>query len=123
MTVDVGRLELVLLNLMSNGIKYSDPGKPVRFVEVTGRSIEAAHCEIVVRDNGIGIPDDRVATIFDRFSRAHAERDDALNVTGMGLGLAIVADSAVVMSGQIEVRSTELQGTEFLLRLPTAPRR
>jgi signal transduction histidine kinase len=123
LTVDVGRLELVLLNLMSNGIKYSDPGKPVRFVEVTGRSADAGHCEIVVRDNGIGIPDDRVATIFDRFSRAHSERDDALNVTGMGLGLAIVADSAVVMSGEIEVRSTEMKGTEFLLRLPTSPRR
>src|SRR6478672_11472084 len=61
LTVDVGRLELTFVNLLSNAIKYSDDTKPVRWVEVSGGEDESHRCRLVVRDNGIGIPEDAVS--------------------------------------------------------------
>jgi signal transduction histidine kinase len=121
LTVDVGRLELVLVNLLSNGIKYADPAKPARSVEVSEGERSGHSCRIVVRDNGIGIPRDRLATIFDQFSRAHPEQDDALDVTGIGLGLAIVADCVHALNGHIDVESAEGVGTTFIVTLPDTP--
>jgi signal transduction histidine kinase len=121
LTVDVGRLELALLNLVSNGIKYADPDKPHRFVEVTGAAGNDRRCRIAVRDNGIGIPADRLASIFERFTRAHADRDGDLKVTGLGLGLSIAADCVRTMGGHLEVESQEHQGTTFVLTLPLKP--
>jgi signal transduction histidine kinase len=121
LTIDVGRLELVLVNLLSNGIKYADPAKPVRVVEVLPGTGSGRCCRIVVRDNGIGIPRDRLATIFDQFSRAHPDQDAALNVTGIGLGLAIVADCVHALKGRIDVESRETAGTTFVLTLPITP--
>jgi signal transduction histidine kinase len=117
-TVDVGRLELAFVNLLSNAIKYADPGKADRFVEVRASQPCDDGCRIVVRDNGIGIPTDRLSSIFERFSRAHADRDDMYRVTGMGLGLAIVADCLRAMAGRVEVESVEGEGTTFVLTLP-----
>jgi signal transduction histidine kinase len=121
LTIDVGRLELAMLNFLSNGIKYADPDKPHRTVDVSGTPGDDGCCRIVIRDNGIGIPSDRVATIFDRFSRAHAHRDGDLNVTGLGLGLSIAADCVRALGGRIEVESEERRGTTFLLTLPMKP--
>jgi signal transduction histidine kinase len=122
-TVDVGRLELTFVNLLSNAIKYADPKKAERFVEVrAGQPGDGLH-RITVRDNGIGIPTDRLASIFDRFSRAHADRDDLCGVTGMGLGLSIVADCVREMAGRVEVESVEGEGTTFVLTLPESEQR
>ena len=118
LTVDVGRLELVFVNLLSNAIKYSDAAKPERRVAVTGICEDETWCRIEIRDNGIGIPEPALATIFHRFTRAHSERDDLLHVTGIGLGLAIVEDCVRGMNGRIEVSSVEGEGTAFVLRLP-----
>ena len=118
LTVDVGRLELTFVNLLSNAIKYSDAGKAERIVEVVGGPGSDAECRLVVRDNGIGIPADRIDSIFDRFSRAHADRDDLYGVTGVGLGLSIVADCVRAMGGRVAVESIEELGTAFLITLP-----
>ena len=120
LTVDVGRLELTFVNLLSNAIKYSDAGKAERIVEVVGGPESDAECRLVVRDNGIGIPADRIDSIFDRFSRAHADRDDLYGVTGVGLGLSIVADCVRAMGGRVAVESSEELGTAFLITLPRA---
>lgn len=119
--VDVGRLELVLLNLLSNGIKYSDPAKSPRFVEVVGEPAAGDDVRILVRDNGLGIPANRLKAIFERFSRAHVERDQALGVTGLGLGLSIVADCVRAIGGRIEVHSVEGEGSTFTLTIPARP--
>ena len=121
-TVDVGRLELTLVNLLSNGIKYSDATKPERYVEITGVESGDELCRIMVSDNGLGIPAASLNTIFHRFTRAHEDRDDLKHVGGMGLGLSIVEDSVQAMQGHIEVVSTEGVGTTFVLTLPMTRR-
>ena len=120
LTVDPGRLELVFVNLLSNAVKYSDAAKPERYVEVAG-SYEQRTCRIEIRDNGVGIPDHAAAAIFQRFTRAHADRDELAHVNGVGLGLAIVDDCARAMGGHIDVSSVEGEGTVFTLTLPASP--
>jgi signal transduction histidine kinase len=119
--IDVGRLELTFVNLLSNAIKYSDEAKPVRWVEISGLESADGSCQIAVRDNGLGIPPDAVAKIFERFTRAHAQRDDLVHVGGLGLGLSIVEDCVGAMHGRIEVESAEGVGTTFVLTLPRTP--
>ncbi len=116
--VDIGRLELALVNLLSNAIKYSDGQKAERIVEVSCGSITSGECQVIVRDNGIGIPPEQIGKVFDRFSRAHADRE---SIAGLGLGLSIVADCVKTIGGQIAVESTEREGTTFVLTLPLRP--
>jgi signal transduction histidine kinase len=120
-TVDVGRLELVAVNLLSNAVKYSDPAKADRYVEVAGGIDPDGCCRIEVRDNGVGIPERSLASIFQRFARAHVGRDDLSHVAGVGLGLAIAEDCVRAMGGRIDVRSIENEGTVFAVVLPPAP--
>ncbi len=121
--VDAARLELVLLNLISNAIKYSDPDKPERFVEVgpSDASVDDGMCAIAIRDNGLGIADGDKDSIFERFVRAHAHLDSSHGVTGTGLGLAIVGECLRELGGSIECRSTLAMGTTFIVRLPLKP--
>ena len=124
LVVDSARLELVLLNLVSNAIKYCDQKKADRFVEIAGfddGTLQPGACGIAVRDNGIGIPDGGEAAIFDRFVRAHAHLDSDLGVTGIGLGLAIVADCVRELGGTIRCESALGRGTTFFLVLPCEP--
>jgi signal transduction histidine kinase len=74
-----------------------------------------------VRDNGLGIAPDAVSRVFERFTRAHAQLDDAVHVGGLGLGLSIVEDCVRAMHGRIEVESAEGVGTTFVLTLPRTP--
>jgi signal transduction histidine kinase len=112
---DPARVELILMNLVSNGIKYADPAKDLRFVQI-GPSPHSAP-GLVVSDNGIGIPADALPHVFDRFVRAHAERDRELGIDGTGLGLAIAQECAASMGASLEVQSVEGEGTTFTIRL------
>jgi two-component system OmpR family sensor kinase len=115
---ETARLELVLINLLSNAIKYSDPAKAARFVEVKGAAAASGSCAFTVRDNGIGVPADRVDSIFGRFVRAHHERDIELDTRGLGLGLSIVRECLDALGGTIAVESIEREGTSFIVTLP-----
>lgn len=115
--VDVGRLELSLVNLISNAVKYADPGKPRRTVDVSARLLDG-ECKVTVADNGLGIPAGHLPGIFDRFTRAHVDHDSGRHVAGVGLGLSIVADCVREMGGRIAVDSREGEGTAFHLFLP-----
>ena len=120
--IDTARLELILMNLVSNAIKYSDPEKPQRFVRVeTALATDEDFACIVVRDNGLGIPEGSLTTIFSRFVRAHPDRDGDLNVRGSGLGLAIAAECAEAVGGSIRVESTVGIGTSFFVSIPRKP--
>jgi signal transduction histidine kinase len=123
---DPARIELVLLNLVANAIKYSDAAKAERFVEIVRarRTVDAVApatgegCTICVRDNGLGIPEADQPAIFERFFRAHAHLDQELGVTGTGLGLAIVIDCVDALGGSIRCESRAGEGTSFFITLP-----
>jgi signal transduction histidine kinase len=116
--VDVSRLELILVNLLSNGIKYRDPSKADCVVEVTAARL-GAELRIEVRDNGLGIEPADHGRVFKRFVRTHADRDDSLGNDGLGLGLSIVQESMHAMGGSVTVESVEGRGTTFMLEWPS----
>ncbi|MBA3272014.1 MAG: HAMP domain-containing histidine kinase [Acidobacteria bacterium] len=115
--LDSGALELVLINLASNAIKYADPHKTSRFVAVAGRD-HAAHFELRVDDNGLGIPAHAANNVFERFTRAHADMDSQLGVDGTGLGLSIVEECVKSLGGTISLESQEHVGTTFTILVP-----
>jgi len=118
--IDPARLELVLLNLVSNAIKYCDPAKPHPFVGVAAApGEETGTVMLTVRDNGLGVPEELQHTIFERFSRAHAHLDEALGVSGTGLGLSIVVECVEAVGGTIRCESVVGEGTTFVVSLPT----
>lgn len=117
---DPARVELVLLNLVSNAIKYSNPKQADAYVEIAPgneTTADASRCTMVVKDNGLGIPEGDRDAVFERFFRAHAHMDSELGVTGSGLGLAIVADCVEALEGAIRCESSE-NGTAFYVTLP-----
>jgi signal transduction histidine kinase len=118
--VDSARLELVILNLVSNAIKYCDPDKFDRWVEIAADRNETG-CTLSVRDNGLGIPDSDQAAIFDRFFRAHSHLDGELGVSGTGLGLAIVVECVRELGASIACHSTPGEGSTFVVQLPGRP--
>jgi signal transduction histidine kinase len=115
--VDVAAVELILVNLISNAIKYSDPSKPERIVDVRGDASPDAW-SIVVTDNGMGIEPEHQPHVFERAYRAHPDRDEELGTDGFGLGLAIVSDCVKDLGGDIRVESEPGQGTTFAITLP-----
>lgn len=116
---DPARLELALINLVSNGIKYNDPKKHESFVEIAAlTSTLEGTCAFCVKDNGLGIADHDRASIFERFFRAHAELDAEHSISGSGLGLAIAADCVKAMGGTITCESTLGEGSVFVISLP-----
>ncbi len=117
LTVDVARLELVLVNLLSNAIKYRDPAKGAPFVEIGLQTLDGMH-HLYVRDNGLGIREADQPAVFRRFYRGHADRDAELGNEGVGLGLAIAAECVKAMGGSIQLQSAEGAGTTFTIALP-----
>jgi signal transduction histidine kinase len=114
---DAGRVELVLMNLMANAVKYADPRKAQRVVHVAADREVPYPC-IRIRDNGIGIPRSRLDAIFEQFVRVHAHLDQELGAQGMGLGLSIVQECMDSMGGTVAVESAEGIGTTFTLGWP-----
>jgi signal transduction histidine kinase len=114
--LDPARAELVFINIIANGIKYSDADKPDRFVEVYRSEGEAS--SVIVRDNGVGIAAARLQHIFREFVRAHAHRHDEVNPRGLGLGLSIVRECMDAANGSVRIESVEGQGTSFKLTWP-----
>jgi len=112
---DRNRLKQLLLNLLTNAIKYNRPGGYIR-VHLTHENAELV---LAVEDNGLGIPAESLPVIFDRFYRVpnHAEK-----TIGTGLGLVIAQRIAHSHQGLIEVESEEDKGSTFTLRLPTSRR-
>ena len=110
------RVEQLLINLTENAIKYNKPGGSVT-VQVFKSAQEA---NVTISDTGIGIAEENLPRLFERFYRVDKGRSRQMG--GTGLGLAIVKHIVRSMSGEIEVHSKLGEGTEFLITLPLAPR-
>ena len=104
----------ILYNLMDNGIKYSGTDG---FVHAAAR-VEDDWVVMTVEDNGIGIPEDDLPHIFERFYRVDKMRSRAIG--GTGLGLSIVKDTVESRGGRITAAARESGGTVFTVRLPRA---
>ena len=112
MAFDEEKMERILLNLISNATKFTRPGDTIE----VGVYDKDNHVILSVKDNGIGIPEDKLSQIFERFkqvdpllSRAHE---------GSGIGLAIVKSLVEMHGGTINVKSKYQEGTEFTISLP-----
>ena len=110
------RIEQVLVNIVSNVIKYTPAGKTVDLIA------EEEHIEgnryryyLIVRDTGIGISEDYLPHIFDSFTRE--EKTTVNRIQGTGLGLAITAKIVELMGGTISVKSKLGEGSEFTVVL------
>lgn len=109
---NLSQLQLLFSNLMSNAIKYNDSERPE--VKVYCAESNGDSTKVIVEDNGIGIPADKIPTIFTPFERLH--RND--QYPGSGLGLSIVKRVMQSHRGRIQVVSTPREGTRFILQFP-----
>ncbi len=110
--VDPTRIEQVVLNLLANAVKYSpaDASIEVRTYR------EGADAVVVVSDQGMGIPLDKIEHIFDRFYQAHST--ERYGYGGMGLGLYISREIVIRHGGRIWAESRESEGSSFYFSLP-----
>ena len=111
------RLKQVLLNILSNAIKFTPEGGDIFFtVKEKASSKDGAEYVFTVKDNGIGMSEEFRKTIFDAFSR---ERTSTVSgIQGTGLGMAITKNIVDLMGGTVTVSSTEGEGSEFIVTLP-----
>ena len=108
------RVRQIVLNLMSNAVKFTDTGS------ITLRAELETQCvRVSVTDTGIGIPEKSLATIFDRFQQASADTDKQYG--GTGLGLDISKRLSIMHGGDLSVHSEEGRGSSFSFTLPFAP--
>ena len=113
---DPERLSQILINLVSNGIKFTSTGYVKTIVSLKKEGKDIVWIEFEVKDSGTGIPADKQEKIFQRFEQLDTGDD---NITqGTGLGLSIVKSLTVLMGGSISVSSEYGQGSIFKAALP-----
>lgn len=108
---DKERVRQVLINFLSNAIKYSPDAKRVTVIVYSGR----LSVRVSVQDYGIGIPKDKLAFIFERFYRVH---DTNRQFPGLGLGLYISSEIIHKLGGAVSVKSKVHTGSIFTFTLP-----
>lgn len=110
--IDETKLVLALTNLVENAIKYNVEDGWVRV------SLNADHkyFYVMVADSGMGIPEDSIDHVFERFYRV--DKSHSTEIEGTGLGLAITKSAIMMNHGAIRVRSKEKEGTTFSVRIP-----
>lgn len=110
--LDLERFDKVLYNLLSNAMKFTSAGGTISVsVYPSG-----AHCQLKVQDTGIGIRDDQLPHLFDRFRQADGATNR--NYEGSGLGLALVRELVELHGGKVSVDSTYGEGSTFTVWLP-----
>jgi len=105
------RLSLILNNLISNAIKYSDPSKEVSFIHISIH-LDPEKASLIFEDNGIGIENTYMQKVFNMFFRATSKNE------GAGLGLYIVKEAVEKLGGTIQLESQLGKGTVFKIELP-----
>jgi len=108
---DKARMEVILNNLISNAIKYSDSSKGQCRIDIVANKTPDEF-RIVIEDNGIGIPEDQQEKVFEMFYRGAQSKE------GSGLGLYIVKNMLVKLKGEFDLDSKEGEGTKIQLKFP-----
>ena len=110
---DAARVQQIIVNLLTNAVRYTPPGGDI------GVSLQQEEREAVIRiiDNGVGIPADRLANIFELFTQVHDDYSET--PAGMGIGLTLTKELVKLHGGTIQARSDGPgKGSEFTVRLP-----
>ncbi len=113
---DPDRLLQVLINLISNGIKFTQKGFVKLFVSLVKIEGDTFWIEFQVVDTGVGIPEDKKEDVFKRFEQLHTGKESVIQ--GTGLGLSIVKNLTSLMGGEINVKSEYGKGTIFKVLFP-----
>jgi signal transduction histidine kinase/CheY-like chemotaxis protein len=113
---DPGHIRQILINLVSNAIKFTHEGKIELNIKLIPSSTELIWLSFQVSDTGIGIPDDQHQEIFRRFYQAVNNNEG--QYTGTGLGLSIVRKLTELLGGNVAVTSSQGEGTSFTINLP-----
>jgi signal transduction histidine kinase/CheY-like chemotaxis protein len=112
---DAVRLTQILANLVNNSVKFTNTGSIDIRVTARKEQEDAVEISFSVKDTGIGIPPDKMDTIFERFQQA--DEDTTRKYGGTGLGLSIVKQLVELQNGTISVSSAQNKGTEFVFTI------
>lgn len=113
--IDTSKLKSLLTNLISNAIKYTHSGG----ITIECSKLDDIYFKIAIKDTGEGIPEDKLVSLFDKFSRL--ETHEKSTIVGTGLGLAIVEEISKLLGGKITVSSVLDKGSCFSVTLPIRP--
>jgi signal transduction histidine kinase len=112
--VDYDHIRTAIMNIVSNAVKYTPEGGTL---EVT-TSVSGGLANLVFKDSGIGIAQEDLQHIFDRFYRVKGKA--TRHITGSGLGLSLVKEVVEAHQGYIDVQSAPDEGTTFTMSFPVA---
>lgn len=112
---DEGKIRQILINLLTNAVKYTENGKVIFRVRSTG-GVNEVKLRFDVEDTGIGISKENIQTLFEPFTRFDAKRN--ATIEGTGLGLAIAKKLAAILNGNLSVESEPEVGSTFTLEIP-----
>ena len=116
---DRDRIQLILMNVIGNAVKFTRDGRVVIHAEVIGNLNNTPELQIVVSDTGIGMTEELQAEIFNDFTTGDSSYDR--DVGGTGLGLGIAQRFVQALGGDIDVASTFGEGSSFSIRFPIVP--